>query len=54
MYTGNKHKEITVTVPASVNIFQSNERNDIWNESYIELWIWNQVKLWPLQLWTQF
>ena len=25
--------------------------NDIWNESYIELGIWNQVKLWSSQLW---
>ena len=29
--------------------------NDIWNGSYmIELRIWNQVKLWSSQLWTQF
>ena len=27
--------------------------NGIWNESY-ELRIWNQVKLWSSQLWTQF
>ena len=25
----------------------------IWNESYIELRIWNQVKLWSSRLWTQ-
>ena len=32
-----------------------NERNDIWNnKSYIELRMWNQVKLWCSQLWTQF
>ena len=28
--------------------------NDIWNRSYVELSIRNQVKLWSLQYWTQF
>ena len=25
----------------------------IWNESDVELWIWNQAKLWSLHLWMQ-
>ena len=34
----------------NITNFSSLLHSFIWNESYIEMWIWNQVKLWSSQL----
>mgnify|MGYP006973399538 CR=1 FL=1 len=35
------------------NSIGNNGQNNRWNESYIELRVWNQVKLWSAHLWKQ-
>ena len=62
LITGKNNIEVRSTVQESIKkpnyciiTFSKNwinEWNDIWNESYIEMWIWNQVNLWSSQFWV--